>query len=440
MRIVHAVGWYFPESLGGTEVYVAALARRLRGAGHEVLITAPDARLRTSRTYEHDGFPVYRYPVPARPTRAEAQGSVAARGAEHLHAWLIARRPDVVHFHSFGTGLGLFEVRAAKAARAKIVVTTHTSRLGFICQRGTMMRWGESLCDGVSEPAKCAACDLQHRGLPRPLARAVGAIPPALGRLARSAPGRFATALSMSDLIARNRAAQQELLALVDRFVVLTRWALDAVAANGAPAAKLACNPLGLAQSAIARKPGPRERPTRAPLRVGYLGRFESLKGPADLARAIASLPRDLALSVEFRGPTDRAEARCLEETRAYVEGDHRMRLAPPVAWTEVCDVLAGYDVLCCPSRCLEGGPTVAIEAHAVGTPVIGTRIGGLAELITDGVNGRLVEPTDWRALARVLDEVARDPARSVDRWRTALPPARTMDEVAADYLTVYAA
>jgi glycosyltransferase involved in cell wall biosynthesis len=440
MRIVHAVGWYFPEALGGTEVYVAALARRLRGAGHEILIAAPDARLRTPRTYEHDGFPVYRYPVPDHPTRAEAQGLIPARGAEHLHAWLLSRRPDVVHFHSFGTGLGLFEVRAAKAARAKIVVTTHSSRLGFICQRGTMMRWGEFLCDGVSLPAKCAACDLQHRGLPRPLARAMGAIPPGLGRLARSVPGRWATALSMSDLIVRNRAMQQELLALADRFVVLTRWALDAVAANGAPAAKLACNPLGLGQSAIRRKPGPGERPTAAPVRVGYLGRFESLKGVADLARAAASLPGDVAISVELRGPTSRAEPRCLEETRTYVERDRRLRLAPPVAWAEVGDVLAGYDVLCCPSRCLEGGPTVAIEAHAVGTPVIGTRVGGLAELIADGVNGRLVEPGDWRALARVLAEVARDPERSIDRWRAALPTVRTMDDVAADYLAVYAA
>ena len=69
------------------------------------------------------------------------------------------------------------------------------------------------------------------------------------------------------------------------------------------------------------------------------------------------------------------------------------MTFAPAVTAIEVPQILAGYDVLCCPAVCLEGGPTVAIEAHAVGTPVIGTRIGGLAELITDGVNGKLVRP-----------------------------------------------
>jgi glycosyltransferase involved in cell wall biosynthesis len=440
MRIIHAVGWYFPETLGGTEVYVAGLARRLRAAGHEILIAAPDARHGRERIYEHEGIPVYRYPVPADPTRAECQGLVPARGAQHLHAWLASQRPDVVHFHSFVTGLGLAEVKAAKATRARIVVTTHSSRLGFICQRGTMMRWGERLCDGVSEPAKCAACELQHRGLPKLLAGPVGALPPALGRIARSLPGRCGTALAMSDLIARNRSTQREMLALVDRFVVLTRWALDAVVANGAPAGKLVLNPLGFGQTAIQRKPGPREQPTMSPVKVGYLGRFESLKGVADLARAAASLPGDLAISVEFRGPANAAEPRCLEETRAWVERDSRMRFAPAVPWSEAGRALAGYDVLCCPSRCLEGGPTVAIEAHAAGTPVIGTRVGGLAELVTDGVNGRLAEPGNWRELAGILAELAREPARTVDRWRAALPPARTMDDVAADYLAVYAA
>jgi glycosyltransferase involved in cell wall biosynthesis len=74
-----------------------------------------------------------------------------------------------------------------------------------------------------------------------------------------------------------------------------------------------------------------------------------------------------------------------------------------------------------------------------VGTPVIGTRIGGLAELITDGVNGKLVRPGHWRALADVLRALVADPRGTVDAWRRALPTARTMDEVTADYLALYA-
>ena len=262
-----------------------------------------------------------------------------------------------------------------------------------------------------------------------------------ISRVSRSLPGKLGTALSMSDLIVRNLMMQREMLATVDKFVLLTQWALDIVAANGAPRAKLALNPLGASQTKITPKPRPEDRPTRLPITVGYLGRFETIKGVHDLARAVASLPSGLPIRVEFRGPVNHAGARaCVGELRALVRDDGRVAFAPPVAHREALEILAGYDVLCCPAVCAEGGPTVAIEAHAVGTPVIGTRIGGLAELVTDGVNGRLVEPGDWRALAGVLSQMATEPARTIDRWRSALPPARTMDEIAADYLALYSA
>ena len=63
-----------------------------------------------------------------------------------------------------------------------------------------------------------------------------------------------------------------------------------------------------------------------------------------------------------------------------------------------------------------------------------------MAELVTDGANGRLVSPGDWRTLAGVLDEISRDPRGTVDAWRRALPRARTMDEVTADYRVLYTA
>jgi glycosyltransferase involved in cell wall biosynthesis len=441
MKIVQALGWYYPESLGGTEVYVAGLSRRLRRGGHEVLIAAPDPQRNDERTYEYDGSCVYRYPIPSLPTRPESQGAVPVRGAERFHTWLKRQRPDVVHLHTFVTGLGLHEVQAAKASGARVIVTTHSSSLGYVCQRGTMMRWGESLCDGVCESVKCAACALHDRGLSKPLARLVAVLPLSFSRLAGRLPGKLGTTVGMGDLIARNQAAQRRMLVMVDAFVVLTRWAFDVLLANGAPHEKIVLNRLGMSWEQVTRKPPPEMQPTRPPVRVGYLGRVDPVKGVYDLARAVASLPRDLAVCVEFRGPVSiDVGKRHLDELRRLVVGDPRVTFSPPVSEADAASVIAGYDVLCCPAVCAEGGPTVAIEALAVGTPVVGTRIGGLAELITDGVNGRLVAPGDWRALASVLRELATNPATTIDAWRRVLPPARTMDEVAADYLALYAA
>src|SRR4051812_37654076 len=59
MRIVHLLGWYFPDSVGGTEVYVEGLCRRLQEAGHEVSIAAPDSHRVAPAQYDYHGVPVF---------------------------------------------------------------------------------------------------------------------------------------------------------------------------------------------------------------------------------------------------------------------------------------------------------------------------------------------------------------------------------------------
>jgi glycosyltransferase involved in cell wall biosynthesis len=58
-----------------------------------------------------------------------------------------------------------------------------------------------------------------------------------------------------------------------------------------------------------------------------------------------------------------------------------------------------------------ENFPHSVVEALAVGTPVIATRTGGVAEVLEDGVNGLLVEPGDVEALTAAIDRFFADPA-----------------------------
>lgn len=435
LKIVHLVGWYFPESLGGTEVYVDALARRMRSLGHEVRVAAPDPG-GVERVYEHGGVPVYRYPVPSRPTRDEARGRVRAYGAEKLRAWLERERPHVVHVHSITTGLQLHELEAARAVAARVIVTAHTARLGWLCPRGTLMRFGEARCDGRVTPRRCATCVLDAHGLPRPIGAALASLPRTAARLAARLPGRAATAVAMPALVEEDLRAQDALYRLADKVVLLTRAALEIAVANGAPRERLALNRLGASQPG-ARKPA---RATRAPVRFGYVGRFEPVKGAHDLVRAVASLPPELPLELALRGPVNGSADRIWrEELEALAAGDPRIRVLPAVPPEEVPAVLAELDVLVCPARCFEGGPTVALEAQAVGTPVVGTAIGGLAELVTTHADERLVPADDGAALAALIARIARQPAR-IDAWRATLEPVRTMNDVAQDYLSLYQA
>lgn len=442
MKIIHVCGWYFPDSLGGTETYVAAVADRQRAAGHHVGVAAPDPGGHTERSYVIGGLPVYRYPTTLTPTRDEVQQVVPTRGTERFHAWLKDRRADIVHFHTFVTGVGIHEVRAARAAGSRVFVTTHSGSLGYLCQRGTMMRWGKTLCDGRVTPAKCSACALQQRGVPRPVADAVGLVPPLLSRAGALIPGRAGTLLSMPHLIRRNLRLQREMFEQVEAFVVLTDWAREVVTANDGHGAPVVLNRLGIRARmddvrALRRAP---RREQRSHLTVAYVGRFDRIKGVHDLALAARALPPGTPVQIEFRGPVSNLhDLEIVNELKGIVGPDAWIRFGPPLEPDDVFRYLSEIDLLCCPSRTLEGGPTVALEAMAVGTPVLATNIGALPELITDGVNGRLVPPANVAALAKALAAIAKDPEGTIDRWRQHLPEARSMDDVTGDYLDLYA-
>lgn len=435
MKILHLCAWYLPKSVGGTELYVAELVRRQRAHGHDVRVAAPDAGVTAPRTYQHEGALVLRYPVPGAPTRAEARHTVPARGAEYLHTWLEWWKPDILHVHTFATGVGPWEIKAGAATGARVVCTTHSGALGFLCARGTLLRRGSEPCDGVPRPAKCTACLHQLAGVPRPIADIASLIPVPIASLLGRLPGPVGTRLGMPAFIRNMLRLQRETLQTLDAFVVLTDAGRQMVLRQD-PDARVLLNRLGV-RDRPATIP-PRRAPDGRVLTVAYVGRLDPIKGIFDFARAIRSLGARVPLRFEFRAPAgSNQQLRIADRIKRIVGPDAHVRFGAPLRVPEVSAFLAGIDVLCCPSRTFEGGPTVALEALAVGTPVIGTRIGGLAEIIEDGVNGRLVRAGDWRALADALRSIGRDRAL-VETWRRGIRPVRTMDDVASDYETLY--
>src|SRR5262249_61737044 len=137
----------------------------------------------------------------------------------------------------------------------------------------------------------------------------------------------------------------REMLSTWHGVVRRTEWALGAAAATGAPRDKLALNRLGLSQGKVVAKPGPDERPTGRPITIGYLGRFEAIKGVHDLARATASLPRDVAVRVEFPGPLLRPAGRSvLGGLRGLAPEDCRITVADALPPAGAPPGLAGHD------------------------------------------------------------------------------------------------
>jgi glycosyltransferase involved in cell wall biosynthesis len=77
----------------------------------------------------------------------------------------------------------------------------------------------------------------------------------------------------------------------------------------------------------------------------------------------------------------------------------------------DVSDLLAAFDLCVCCSD-YEGSPLAVMEYMAAGKPVVATRVGGVPDLVEDGVNGLLVGPRDPVALAEAVAELLVDPVR----------------------------
>ena len=198
----------------------------------------------------------------------------------------------------------------------------------------------------------------------------------------------------MSALVVEYQKMQRELFEIVERFVVLNDTAYRMLVADGSPAEKLADQPPGRQPaSASGASPGPtsgrRPSPCASDSPDASIRRKASCRSRARRGRSRA----DVDFRIDIRAPVLDAGARAIEaELRRLAGGDSRIHFEPAVSSDEIPAVLDELDVLLSPSLWFENGPTIALEAMAVGTPIIATRVGNLAELIQDGVNGRLVE------------------------------------------------
>jgi glycosyltransferase involved in cell wall biosynthesis len=178
------------------------------------------------------------------------------------------------------------------------------------------------------------------------------------------------------------------------------------------------------------------ERPVRRPgaLRVGFLGRWDPVKGIHVLVEAFRRLPSDIETQLYVHAlPGDAAYEKQL---RSAAQKDRRITIGDPVERGRVLQVLRDFDVLAVPSLGLETGPLVVLEAIAAGVPVLGSNLGGIAELLDGAPSSRLLPPGDVTAWSRAVA------ALGTEAWlRSSGESAglrRSFDDVAKEVAGVY--
>jgi glycosyltransferase involved in cell wall biosynthesis len=107
----------------------------------------------------------------------------------------------------------------------------------------------------------------------------------------------------------------------------------------------------------------------------------------------------------------------------------------------DVPEVMAALDVLVLPSVKSEAMSQVIPQALAVGTPVVGTTVGGTPELVRDGETGRVVPPADAAALAAAIADLLAAPAHARElarRGQAEVLARHSMDAAMARTVAVY--
>jgi len=170
-----------------------------------------------------------------------------------------------------------------------------------------------------------------------------------------------------------------------------------------------------------------------------FLGRQEKRKGLPYLLAAYAGLKRERPNTrLIVVGPDGGMRAAC----QRYVER-HQLQDVHFTGFIPYEDLPRYYktaDVFCAPNTGQESFGIVLLEAMAAGTPIVASRIEGFCDVLSDGVQGLLVEPRNSEALKDALKAVLSDAAM---REEMALAGARhaqqySWDRVSAQILDYY--
>ena len=440
MKILFVCNGYPPEQTAGTENYTAGIAVALAAAGHQVWVVC--------------GGQWERGPAPFNGLRRDVVAGVTiirldlnwTRGPNpngylfdnplteaQVSLILDQVRPDVVHVTSCYT-LSASVLRAIKAHGRPLVVTL--TDFWFFCPQVTLLRSDGHLCDGQTTAWDCLRCllgnarayQLPARFLPEPLVAAALTLASRTPPISRQ-PGLRGMALDM----AARKQTLPALLNQADIVIAPSRFLAEMATACGL-ARPVRVMAYGHDLAWVSQLPRPAA--SRA-LRIGYVGRLTPVKGVHVLLQALDQLPPGGRFEAHLFGdleqePAYTARLRALAASRPEIQFHGRF------GRDQLAQVYGQLDVLVVPSIWYENNPLVIQEAFAAGLPVVASQLGGMAEFVTQGVNGLLFAAGDPAALAAALRDLLAQP-ELMPHLRAGIPAVHTADEEMAALSAIYA-
>ncbi|MEE9394993.1 MAG: glycosyltransferase [Planctomycetota bacterium] len=451
MKILLPVHIYLPQHRAGVENYTHQLARAL-GERHEVMVLTTEKVISrntgSAREYSLNGVKITAV-VNNLCFDDYAESWSSAALAASFRKICDDFAPDVVHAqHLMYWSLALPRI-VAEMGRP-FVLTLHDYFLA--CGRlGQLVNADGEMCPGPS-PERCAPClgrtswrqserASKWIGRLQALRRATGiALDDPMRALERlGSRVRVGSRSSMPNATAapdldlwqkRYQARRRAFLALsedVDLFVTPSKTLLQFMVKWGLPPNKTRQVPQGL-DHRLFENSKPRTKPASGRLRLGYLGTIAPHKGLHILMEAVAKLNAD-EVELAIFGPASQ-HRKYEAELRTRFAGCSQIQFMGALPRKEIPAAYEALDLLCVPSLWNECCPLTIQEAAMARVPSLVSGIGGMAELVRDGVDGRHLAPGDVDAWESCLKELIADSSLVTAMATKTRPPIRLDEHV----------
>lgn len=439
MRIVLVVNRFPPYSVGGVETLAVGLAHAFQSEGHEVQILCAELPqyAQSPSAFVDDVY----LDIPVRRVWVDgAERSMTVSLANHdshleplLRESLAFWEPDIVHVLSM-TGLSGAVIGAARNHARKVFYTA--TGYGLFCPLIELRKPNGHLCNGHASFAKCYAC-CRPRNFRSVVLYMLTAwmsqrlfmmSTPQMERLRNKPIAVF----EIGRALYQRRYYMSQVMSALDRVIAPSAWVKQALIWNGMPPERVSVVPHGVMTDVV----GDGHKTQSEKVRFAYIGRITKIKGVDLLINAFRKLSKDFPISLAIYGPSSPDETDYLHLCQELARGDSRVSLMGSLSREEFPEAFKGIDVLVVPSVWHEVFGIVVQEALANQTPVIGTDIGGIPDLIEHGVNGLLFPMGDTKALTECLCQCC-DPV-FLARLRSGIGAVPTVEQEAATLLNLY--
>lgn len=365
MKICYITNLYPPHVLGGAEIVVKKIATQM-AKKHTVIIitTSPD---NNPHTIKQDSIIIYQLnTTKLYPVYKQTEASGVKKPLWHLFdLWnndtynkirqiLIDEDIDIVHINNF-KGLSLSCFKTGSDLNIPIVFESHDFSL--ICPRANLIRGNNTLCKKRNFCCN-SYVNIQRKLLDNHVDLLIS-------------PSNFMINKFKENNFFRNTSSVKIPLA-IECNTNKTRKSYDTID-------------------------------------ITYIGTLGKHKGVQTLIEAFKSIEnRDIKLHIIGKGYDE-------EEFRKLAESDERIVFHGFVDNSKIQHFYELSNVIIIPSICYDNSPLVIYESFSNYTPVIGSNIGGIPELIKDGVNGYLFEPGNIYDLKEKLEKIINNRELLVD-------------------------